>query len=68
MTESMEVKLARLEEKIDTVLRRLENGDKQFREIEERVHNLEQRIAQLWGGLALAVFLIPLILRYMMGG
>jgi chaperonin cofactor prefoldin len=68
MTESMEVKLARLEEKIDTVLRRLESGDKQFREIDERVKVLEQRIAQLWGGLAIASIVIPFVVRYLMGG
>lgn len=66
--ESMEVKLARLEEKIDTILRRLESGDKQFRELDDRVKVLEQRIAQLWGGLALASIAIPLIVRYLMGG
>jgi chaperonin cofactor prefoldin len=64
--ESMEVKLARLEEKIDTILRRLESGDKQFRELDDRVKVLEQRIAQLWGGLALASIAIPLIVRYLM--
>ena len=66
--ESMEVKLARLEEKIDTILRRLESGDKQFRELDDRVKVLEQRTAQLWGGLALASIAIPLIVRYLMGG
>lgn len=68
MGDTVEVKLARLEEKIDTVLRRLENGDRQFREIEERVQNLEQRINQLWGGLILASIAIPFIVRYLMGG
>ena len=68
MTESVEVKLARLEEKIDQVLRRLENGDRQFRELDERVAELEKNINKLWGGLALATVLIPIIIRYLMGG
>lgn len=68
MTESVEVKLARLEEKIDQVLRRLENGDRQFRELDERVAELEKNINKLWGGLALATVMIPLIIRYLMGG
>ena len=68
MTESVEVKLARLEEKIDQVLRRLENGDRQFRELDERVAELEKNINRLWGGIALATVLIPLIIRYLMGG
>ena len=68
MTESVDVKLARLEEKIDQVLRRLENGDRQFRELDERVSDIEKQINRLWGGIALATVAIPLIIRYMMGG
>ena len=68
MTESVEVKLARLEEKIDQVLRRLENGDRQFRELDERVSDIEKQVNRLWGGIALATVAIPLIIRYMMGG
>ena len=68
MTESVDVKLARLEEKIDQVLRRLENGDRQFRELDERVAELEKNVNRLWGGLALATVLIPIIIRYLMGG
>lgn len=68
MTESVDVKLARLEEKIDQVLRRLENGDRQFRELDERVAELEKNVNRLWGGIALATVIIPLIIRYMMGG
>ena len=68
MTESVDVKLARLEEKIDQVLRRLENGDRQFRELDDRVSDIEKQINRLWGGIALATVIIPLIIRYMMGG
>ena len=68
MTESVEVKLARLEEKIDQVLRRLESGDRQFRELDERVAELEKNVNRLWGCLALATVLIPMIIRYLMGG
>lgn len=68
MTESVEIKLARLEEKIDQVLRRLENGDRQFRELDERVSDIEKQVNRLWGGIALATVVIPLIIRYMMGG
>jgi chaperonin cofactor prefoldin len=68
MTESVEVKLARLEEKIDQVLRRLESGDRQFRELDERVAELEKNVNRLWGGIALATVLIPMIVRYLMGG
>ncbi len=68
MTESVDVKLARLEEKIDQVLRRLENGDKQFKELDGRVAELEKNVNRLWGGLALATVAIPMIIRYLMGG
>jgi len=68
MTESVDVKLARLEEKIDMVLRRLENGDRQFRELDERVSDIEKQVNRLWGAIALATVAIPLIIRSMMGG
>lgn len=68
MTESVDVKLARLEEKIDQVLRRLENGDRQFKELDGRVAELEKNVNRLWGGLALATVAIPMIIRYLMGG
>jgi hypothetical protein len=68
MGDTVEVKLARLEEKIDTVLRRLENGDRQFREIEQQVQSLERRVNLLWGGLILASVVIPYIVRFLMGG
>jgi hypothetical protein len=68
MGDTVEVKLARLEEKIDTVLRRLENGDRQFREIEQQVQSLERRVNLLWGGLILASVIIPYIVRFLMGG
>ena len=68
MTESVDVKLARLEEKIDQMLRRLENGDRQFKELDERVSDIEKQVNRLWGGIALATVAIPLIIRYMMGG
>ena len=68
MGDTVEVKLARLEEKIDTVLRRLENGDRQFREIEAQVQSLERRVNLLWGGLILASVVIPYIVRFLMGG
>ena len=68
MGDTVEVKLARLEEKIDTVLRRLESGDRQFREIEQQVQSLERRVNLLWGGLILASVVIPYIVRFLMGG
>ncbi len=45
MVESLEVKLARVEEKVDQVLRRLEAGDKRFIELDNRVTELERKVA-----------------------
>ena len=44
MTESVETKLARIEEKQDMILRRLENGDANFKEFEKRIARLEQQV------------------------
>jgi len=68
MTESVEVKLARVEEKIDMLLRRLENGDRQFRELDTRISLIENRIAMIWGALAIVSFVIPLSVKYFFGG
>lgn len=68
MADTVEVKLARLEEKIDTVLRRLESGDRQFRDFEERMKKLEERMNLMWGGMIVLSFVIQYGLRYFMGG
>lgn len=44
MTESVETKLARIEEKQDMILKRLENGDANFKEFERRIARLEQQV------------------------
>jgi chaperonin cofactor prefoldin len=68
MADTVEVKLARLEEKIDTVLRRLESGDRQFRDFEERMKKVEERMNLMWGGIIVASFVIQYGIRYFMGG
>jgi hypothetical protein len=57
--ESVEIKLARIEEKQDMILRRLENGDASFREFEKRIARLEQQVyaVMLIGTGAWLVFL-----------
>jgi len=59
MTESVETKLARIEEKQDMILRRLENGDLNFKEFEKRIAKLEQQVyaVMLIGTGAWLVFL-----------
>ena len=60
MTESVETKLARIEEKMDMMLRRLENGDANFKEFEKCIATLEKQFyaAALIGTLLWAVVLL----------
>lgn len=60
MTESVETKLARIEEKMDMMLRRLESGDANFKEFEKRIATLERQFyaAALVGSLLWAVFVV----------
>ena len=60
MTESVETKLARIEEKMDMMLRRLESGDANFKEFEKRIATLEKQFyaAALIGTLLWAVVLL----------
>ena len=72
MTESVEVKLARLEEKVDTLLRQVAQQTAmhatELRDLKARMAEEEKNTNRLWGGLALATVMIPLIIRYLMGG
>ena len=68
MTESVEVKLARLEEKMDTLLRQFVTHREEVRDLRKRMEEQEKGTNKLWGGLALATVLIPLLIRYLMGG
>jgi len=53
MTETVETKLARIEEKLEVILKRLENGDANFKEFEKRIANLEKQVYA--GALIIAV-------------
>jgi hypothetical protein len=59
MSETVETKLARIEEKQDMILRRLESGDANFKEFEKRIARLEQQVylVMIVGGGAWMVFL-----------
>jgi Cu/Ag efflux pump CusA len=44
MAETVETKLARIEEKLEVILKRLENGDANFKEFEKRIASLEKQV------------------------
>ena len=60
MTESVETKLARIEEKLEVILKRLENGDANFKEFEKQLATLEKQFyaAALIGTLLWAIVLL----------
>lgn len=56
------VALARIEERIITMQKRLDQGDSAFSEIEERLSDLELRMAKMGAGAAILAVVVPIIL------
>lgn len=56
------VALARIEERLITMQKRLDQGDVAFTEIEERLSDLELRMAKLGAGAAILAVVVPVIL------
>lgn len=56
------VTLARIEERIITMQKRLDQGDAAFSEIEERLSDLELRMAKMGAVAALIAVIMPIVL------
>lgn len=56
------VTLARIEERIITMQKRLDQGDVAFGEIEERLSDLELRMAKMGAVAALIAVIMPIVL------
>lgn len=56
------VALARIEERLITMQKRLDQGDVAFTEIEERLSDLELRMAKMGAGAAILAVVVPIIL------
>ena len=56
------VTLARIEERLITMQKRLDQGDAAFSEIEERLSDLELRMAKMGAVAALIAVIMPIVL------
>jgi hypothetical protein len=56
------VTLARIEERLITMQKRLDQGDASFTEIEDRLSDLELRMAKMGAGAAILAVVVPIIL------
>lgn len=56
------VTLARIEERLITMQKRLDQGDAAFSEIEERLSDLELRMAKMGAIAALIAVIMPIVL------
>jgi len=56
------IALARIEERLITMQKRLDQGDASFTEIEDRLSDLELRMAKLGAGAAILAVVVPIIL------
>jgi hypothetical protein len=64
MGETTDVKIARIEEKID----RLIGVYHEITELDKRLSDVENRLSKIAGGLAIVAVIYPFVLKYMMGG
>ena len=64
MGETTDVKIARIEEKID----RLIGVFHEITELDKRLSDVENRLSKIAGGLAIVAIIYPFVLKYMMGG
>jgi hypothetical protein len=64
MGETTDVKIARIEEKID----RLIGVYHEITELDKRLSDVENRLSKIAGGLAIVAIIYPFVLKYMMGG
>jgi hypothetical protein len=64
MGETTDVKIARIEEKID----RLIGVYHEITELDKRLSDVENRLSKIAGGLAIIAIIYPFVLKYMMGG
>jgi len=56
------ITLARIEERLIGMQKRLDQGDKSFIELEERLSDLELRMAKLGAGAAILAVIVPIFL------
>jgi len=59
--QSIEVVLAEIGKDIKHIISRLESGDKHFGELRRQIAEHDRHINRLYGGIALATFIVPLI-------
>ena len=64
MGETTDVKIARIEEKID----RLIGVYHEITELDKRLSDVENRLSKIAGGLAIVAIIYPFVLKYMLGG
>ncbi len=64
--ESLEIRLARMEEKLDVMIQRLTAGDEKFAKFDTRIRDLETQVNQVRGGLIIVSVLIPVIVKYIL--
>lgn len=63
MGETTDVKIARIEEKID----RLIGVYQEITELDKRLSDVENRLSKIAGGLAIVAIIYPFVIKYIMG-
>ena len=61
----VDVSIAEISRDIKYIVKRLDEGSTRFDMVEARVEKLEGHVNKLYGGLIIASFIVPVVLRFM---
>jgi len=60
------VMLAKIEERVIAIQKRLDKGDEAFEDLDDRIRDLEERMTKMMTGFAILAFVLPIVVTVIM--